>query len=74
MAVYTEPMERTNIYLDDETKAAAQHLKDVHGITTVSEAIRYAVREMARRTGWRSQAELQSQPKRRRPRTPEPHP
>jgi Arc/MetJ family transcription regulator len=61
VAVYTDGMERTNIYLDDETKAAAQHLKDVHGITTVSEAIRYAVREMARRQGWRSQAELKNQ-------------
>lgn len=65
MAVYTDGMERTNIYLDDETKAAAQHLKEVHGITTVSEAIRYAVREMARGSGWRSEAELRNKPKRR---------
>lgn len=60
MPVYTPDMDRTNIYLDDETKAAARYLQEMHGIATLSEAIRYAVRDVARRGGWRSAVEQQS--------------
>lgn len=53
MTVYTGDMERTNIYLDDDTRAAAQYIKDQYALPTDSAAIRYAVRQVAMSTGWK---------------------
>ena len=46
-------MERRNIMMDEATLAAAEHLKETHHLTTTSAAIRYAVQELAKRTGWK---------------------
>jgi hypothetical protein len=52
MAVYTADMDRTNIYLDPETRAAAQYIKEQTGAASDSAAIRFAVREIAMARGW----------------------
>jgi hypothetical protein len=53
MTVYTSDMERTNIYLDDDTRAAAQYIRDQLAMASDSAAIRYAVREIAMGRGWK---------------------
>lgn len=53
MTVYTAEMERTNIYLDDDTRAAAQFLKELYSLPSDSAAIRFAVRDLALAKGWR---------------------
>lgn len=53
MTMYTPEMERTNIYLDDDTRAAAQFIKDQLGMASDSAAIRFAVREIAMGRGWK---------------------
>lgn len=50
--MYTADMDRTNIYLDPETRAAAQFIKDQLGMASDSAAIRFAVREIAMARGW----------------------
>lgn len=52
MVVYTQDMDRTNIYLDPETRAAAQFIKEQLGMASDSAAIRFAVREIAISRGW----------------------
>lgn len=46
-------MKRVNIYLDDETQIAAQYVRAHHGLSTDSDAVRYAIREIARGVGWK---------------------
>jgi Arc/MetJ family transcription regulator len=46
-------MERVNIYLDEDTKVAAQYIREHHALSTDSDAVRYAIREVARRVGWK---------------------
>lgn len=53
MAVYTPDMDRTNIYLDPESRAAAQFIKEQLGMASDSAAIRFAVREIAMGRGWK---------------------
>lgn len=54
MVMYTGEMERTNIYLDDETRSAAQFIKDRFGLSSDSDAYRYAVRQVALQNGWQT--------------------
>lgn len=42
-----------NIYLDDNSRVAIQHIREHHGLSTDSDAVRYAVREIARGVGWK---------------------
>ncbi len=53
MTVYTADMDRTNIYLDPETRAAAQFIKDRFAMPSDSAAIRFAVRDVAIKNGWK---------------------
>ena len=46
-------MERKNVTLDEATLEAAEYLRAEYGITTTSAAIRYAVQEFAKRSGWK---------------------
>jgi len=65
-------MERVNIYLDDDTKVAAQYIREHHGLSTDSDAVRFAIRDVARRTaGWKPGDPPKPRPRGRRSRREE---
>lgn len=54
MVMYTGEMERTNIYLDDETRAAAQFIRERFALSSDSDAMRFAIRQLALQNGWQT--------------------